>query len=182
MPPSASAATASSAPIPCWPISPGSIGARARRSLHHARYGGKACGFSQLRRPSSACPVELHVQKIQLAVSGAKIVAAQIFFELDVERTEFRRRLDRLHRAADVIERMVRRPGMLAVILGFDHAALVIMRLLITGNLFAGKRILGRLAGVRIVFARAPLQRPAPIEPSFGDGAERLVEEEVFRL
>src|ERR1700743_360985 len=56
---------------------------------------------------SAAGPVHFHVEKVELAISGAEIVAAQIFLEPDIERAEPRRVLDRLHGAADMILRMV---------------------------------------------------------------------------
>src|ERR1700740_19363 len=37
---------------------------------------------------STAGPAELHVEKVELAVSAAEIVAAQIFLEPDIERAE----------------------------------------------------------------------------------------------
>src|SRR6266568_4631705 len=63
-----------------------------------------------------ACPVELHVEEIELTISAAEIVAAQVFVEFDIERAEARRRLGRLHRAADVVRRVAGGPGMLAIV------------------------------------------------------------------
>ena len=64
--------------------------------------------------------------------------------------------MDRLHRAADVVARVVRGPGMRAVVVSLGDAAFVIIRLPIAGRFFHRKGIFGRLAGIRIVGPRAP--------------------------